>query len=469
MSPPHHASLPGAPSPWLPVGLRGRIAISFGLLSVVIVGVLAAATWSLTSQYLYARREAGAADQARSDATLVRDRLQRSSPDLPALLQGLTGRPGTGVAVRRGATWTTLGDVPATDALPAEIVRPTRVTVVTVDVAGPSTDSALATAVPLGDGDVLVEIDPLHELPDTVRFLGALLAGATAAAGLLGLGLGWWAGGRALRPVRELSGAAARIATGDLAHRLPEHRDPDLDPLAATVNRTVADLEERVRRDARFAGDVSHELRSPLTTMTAAIGILRHRRTEMPPAAAEAVEMLDVDLRRFSGLVTDLLEISRQYEEPDARDLEIVDLAELTRAVVQEHWSDVPVEVADPPAVLGDRRRLRQVLLNLGHNADRHGEGLVRIGVVADRAGARWEVDDDGPGIPEERRATVFERFARGEGVRDGERTEGSGLGLAVVAGHVRRHGGTVTIDDRATGGTRVTVWLPAAPDRGEG
>lgn len=451
---------------WPPIGLRGRVAISFGLLSLLIVGVLAAATWWLTSEYLYSRREAGAVAQVRSDAVLVGDRLRRSAPDLPALLQGLTGRPGTGVAVRRDDGWTAAGDLPPPADLPPELVRPSHVTVRTIETRGPGAETALAVAAPLPDGDVLVEFDPLDELPATVGFLTLLLAGATATAGGLGLGLGWWAGGRALRPVRELSSVAVRIAAGDLGERLPERRDPDLGPLASTVNRTVADLEERVRRDAAFAGDVSHELRSPLTTMTAAVGILRHRRGEMPAAAAEAVDMLDVDLRRFVGLVTDLLEISRQHEKPDERDLEVVDLAELTRALADEHWPEVPIEVDDPPSVLGDRRRLRHVLLNLGQNADRHGDGLLRIGVAADAAGARWEVDDAGPGVPEHRRTRVFERFDRGGGAHDRGDAEGSGLGLAVVAGHVRRHGGSVTLGDRPGGGTRVTVRLPAVlPD----
>lgn len=441
-------------------GLRRRVAVSFGLLSLFIVGVLASATWLLTSDYLVDRRQATASDQVRRDAVLVGDRLARAAPDLPTLLSGIAGKAGSGVAVRRGEAWTVAGRVPDLAGLPPEVVAPPGGVAVRelASVDGP----VLAVATPVAGADVLVEFDPLTELDATVHFLGLLLVAATLVAGALGLGLGWWTGGRALRPVRELATAAGRVASGDLAARLPEQHDADLAPLATTFNRTADDLEHRVRRDSRFAGDVSHELRSPLTTLVAAAGILRHRRDEMPGAAREAVEMLDLELHRFSDLVGDLLEISRQSEETDPRDLEIVDLGELTTAVAREHWRGCATEfTGDDLRVLGDRRRLRQVLLNLGHNAERHGGGLVRIGLSRGPEGVRWEVDDAGPGVPPGLRGRVFDRFDRGGGAGDRRDAAGSGLGLAVVAGHVRRHDGRITIDDRPGGGARVVVVLP--------
>ena len=87
---------------------------------------------------------------------------------------------------------------------------------------------------------------------------------------------------------RKRAPTAARVARGDLAARLPEQRDSDLAPLAATFNRTAADLEERVARDARFAADVSHELRSPLTTMINAAAVLNRRRAEFSDTAQHA-------------------------------------------------------------------------------------------------------------------------------------------------------------------------------------
>ena len=138
-------------------------------------------------------------------------------------------------------------------------------------------------------GTVFIELFPLVELERIQRFLVLVLVAGAVVSGLLGVGLGWWTSKRALRPLTELTSSAARFAAGDLQVRLPDQGDPDLDPLASTFNATVEALERRVRLDARFAGDISHELRSPLTTMVNAIEVLRHRQSAMPPAANQAV------------------------------------------------------------------------------------------------------------------------------------------------------------------------------------
>jgi two-component system, OmpR family, sensor histidine kinase MtrB len=124
----------------------------------------------------------------------------------------------------------------------------------------------------------------------------------------------------------------------------------------------------------------------------------------------------------------------------------------------------VPAVESDgrPVVVRGDRRRLDRVVANLVDNAERYGGGAVRVGVCWAGGRARLEVDDRGPGVPELLREQVFERFARG--TRAGQRgaDPGTGLGLALVARHVRRHGGTVWVDDRPGGGARFVVELPA-------
>jgi two-component system sensor histidine kinase MtrB len=443
--------------------LRWRVAIAFAAVSLAITGLLAAATWHLASSYLLAKREQGATSQAAVDARLVQDALRDPAREgSEDLLQGLAGGRDITVAVRRDDAWTTSGRELDVDALPQDLLalagsgNAARQRIVAGGI------PVLAVAVPLHDA-VYVELVPLSELDASLRFLSAVLVAGVGVSGLLGLALGGWAGKRALRPLTELRDAAARMAAGDLEARLPEQDDADLAPLAATFNRTAEDLQRRVRRDARFASDVSHELRSPLTTLVNAVAVLRRRREELPPTARQAVDLLDADVHRFGKMVTDLLEISRE-EQIDERDLEVCDVVDIvTHAVGARRGIAVEVE-GTPPKVLVDRRRLDRVVGNLLDNADHHAGGAVRVGVSACADGVRIEVDDAGPGIPKGLREEVFERFSRGAnaGRRDGG--GGSGLGLALVARHVRAHQGRIHIDDSPAGGARIVVDIPRGP-----
>ncbi|MFC5949055.1 ATP-binding protein [Pseudonocardia lutea] len=440
--------------------LRWRVAVAFAVVSLAITGLLAAVTWHLASGFLVAKREEGATTQAAVDARLVQDALrypsQYGSGDL---LTGLAGGGDGTVAVRRHGTWTASGRPVDLDALPAELLA----------LAGSGTPArqrilaggipVLAVALPLPDG-VYVELAALTELDATLRFLSGVLVAGVGVSGLLGLALGGWAGRRALRPLAELRDAAARVAAGDLDARLPQQVDADLAPLAATFNRTAEDLQRRVRRDARFAADVSHELRSPLTTLVNAVAVLRRRREELPPTARQAVDLLDADVHRFRAMVTDLLEISRD-ERLDPRDLEVCDVVDIVTHAVGSR-AGVAVEVhGTPPKIVVDRRRLDRVVGNLLDNADHHAGGAVRVGVSAAGDGVRIEVDDAGPGIPPDLREEVFERFARGAGAGRRDDHGGAGLGLALVARHVHAHQGRIRVEDSPSGGARVVVEIP--------
>ena len=122
---------------------------------------------------------------------------------------------------------------------------------------------------------------------------------APLAAGLLGL----WASRLVLRPVGDVSAAAARIAAGDLGARLEPSPDPDLGGCRESFNSMVDELTERMERDERFAGDVSHELRSPLTTLSTAASVLDRRAEEMSPRTQRAAELVVEEIERFQELV----------------------------------------------------------------------------------------------------------------------------------------------------------------------
>ncbi|WP_338019453.1 sensor histidine kinase [Saccharothrix deserti] len=221
-------------------------------------------------------------------------------------------------------------------------------------------------------------------------------------------------------------------------------------------------------KDARFAGDVSHELRSPLTTMVNAAEVLNRRRAEVPGTAGKALELLTSEVDRFARMVVDLLEISRDQQVDDAPP-EPIDLVALVRNVVSARpGPSVPVEAAASPQVLGDRRRLDRVVSNLLDNAERHAGGAARVAVLA-RTGsageglARLEVDDAGPGVPADLRDRIFDRFDRGARAGSRGADTGSGLGLALVAQHVQRHRGAAWVEERPGGGARFVVEIPEA------
>jgi two-component system, OmpR family, sensor histidine kinase MtrB len=452
------------------VPVRHRVVAAFALGSVAVSAVVAVATWNLTTGYMLQQREQSVSRQTLVNARLLDTRLTSGSSDLGALLTGLASSPGAAIFVRQPDGWiaggTATDNIDVADMPPALIAAADRGDIARqrLRVGGAP---LVVVAMQLPDSRATyVEVFPLRDLDRIFRFVSLMLLGGVLASGLLGGSIGWWASRRVLRPLTELTAAAARIAHGDLSTRLPERDDKDLGPIAAAFNETAGDLQERVARDARFASDVSHELRSPVTTMAAAMEVLVRRRDEASPAARHAIDLLDADLRRFRRLVGDLLEISRVDQGAFRLSAERLDLAELARYVVARSSTGdraVPVEAPRPVPVLGDRRRLEQVVSNLVDNAEGHGRGLVRVAVCqADRV-ARLEVDDAGPGVPVEDRERIFERFAR---VSDRDRRiedTGSGLGLALVAQHVRLHSGRVWVTDRPGGGARFVVELGAS------
>lgn len=449
------------------LSLRWRVAIAFGLGSLLVAGMFALATWNLARGYMLDQRLQSATQQAEVNVRLVDETLRTGATGLDELLTGLTTGPNSTIILLRQSGQLTSGRPVDLGQLPAAFVNTAREGVAVRQRVRVSDYPVLAVGLPVaGAGGTYIELFPLIELDRTFRFLSSLLAGGTFASGVLGGALGLWASRRALRPLRALTDAASRVAAGDLTARLPEQADADLAPLARTFNDTTAALEHRVQRDARFAGDVSHELRSPLTTMTSAAEVLVRRRDDLPERARQALDLLILEVHRFRSVVIDLLEITRADQQSDDEAGEILDLAGLVANVAAFQERPVPpVEAPSEPALVQvDRRRMDRVVGNLLDNAERYGGGVVRVGVQVDGGRVRLEVDDAGPGVPEHLREQIFERFTRGE--RAGQRgtDTGSGLGLAIVAEHVRRLGGRVWVSDRPGGGARFVVELPMAP-----
>ncbi|MDQ3312871.1 MAG: HAMP domain-containing histidine kinase, partial [Actinomycetota bacterium] len=281
----------------------------------------------------------------------------------------------------------------------------------------------------------------------------------------LGVGLGLFASRRAVRPLGAAAQAATAIASGRLDTRLEPTDDPDLTVLSNAFNEMAATLQRRLEQDARFASDVSHELRSPLMTLSASVEVMDSRRDEMPERAQTALDLLKSDVVRFQSLVEDLLEISRYDAGAVRLHLEPLLAAEFVRnAVAVSSIPETPVQVspqAEHIVIEADRRRLARVVANLIDNARAYGGGSPTVSIAEARAAdeiseaaevshVQIVVEDSGPGIAADERKRIFDRFSRGAaaaGRRGG--TEGAGLGLSLVAEHVRMHGGRVWAEDR--------------------
>lgn len=311
------------------------------------------------------------------------------------------------------------------------------------------------------------------------KYVEAMVSGierATLVALCLAVVLALLAASGVLRPVRALRRATRRMAAGHLDVRLDVTGSDELADLSQSFNETAAELERTVRelrrleaRGRRFVADVSHELRTPLAVMSAVTDVLD---LEGEGETGEALRLISEGTNRLSGLVNDLMEISRFDAGAAELNRDEIDLAESVRRTVASRWRQEQVETRLPaPGELRarvDPRRLDVVTANLIGNALRHGAPPVRLTmeVREDGAGTAWavmEVSDNGPGIAEEAIPHIFERFYKASTSR--ARSESSGLGLAITAENVRLHGGRIRVANLPRGGALFTVELPLHRD----
>ena len=470
------------------LGLRRRILLIFTLGSLTLSAFLAITTYGLTRSNVVQQRDRTSVDTARGHAVTVQTNLRGNPPTAQTALDALEGLGVQSGLIWYRDQWSGGGGRYQSQALPDELVSrviddgiPARMI---VDVAD---EPHIAVGWPVGNGIAFFEFFSLDEVNSTLRSIRLSLLFAGVFTTGLGVLLGVFAARRAVRPVGAAATAAKAIAGGRLDTRLEPTDDPDLSLLATSFNDMAAALQLRIERDARFASDVSHELRSPLMTLSASVEVMEARREEMPERAQAALDLLKSDVIRFQGLVEDLLEISRFDAGAIRLHLEELLAVEFVRqAVAVSSVPTTPIDVgegAELALIRGDRRRLARVVANLIDNARLHGGGepevSIRIvpsavdvdapdgdepgpGTPFDRI--RIAVEDRGPGVPPDERELVFERFARGGGAGRRSGSDGAGLGLALVDEHVRMHGGRVWVDDRLDGepGARFVIELPA-------
>ncbi|MGW0819915.1 ATP-binding protein [Streptomyces sp. NPDC002845] len=281
-----------------------------------------------------------------------------------------------------------------------------------------------------------------------------------------------------LKPVHRLGVAARRLGEGKLDTRLRVSGTDELADLSRTFNHAAQELEKKVadmsgREEAsrRFVADMSHELRTPLTAITAVTEVLEEELDAetggLDPMIEPAVRLVVSETRRLNDLVENLMEVTR-FDAGTARlVLDDVDIADqITACIDARAWLDA-VDLDAERGIMArlDPRRLDVILANLIGNALKHGGSPVRVAVRedgekgADDADLLIEVQDHGPGIPEDVLPHVFDRFYKASASRP--RSEGSGLGLSIALENAHIHGGEITAANSPKGGAVFTLRLP--------
>jgi signal transduction histidine kinase len=478
------------------LGLRARVTVTFAIGAFILSALLAGITYFAARQAFVNERQSASQHQAFVNASFVQNALRAKGTPPVQPLESVDALSGSRSVLYRADTqqWFNTTLSVSQSAIPVAmrrlVISGTPATQV-FDLGG---TPELVVGVPLNAVQAsYFEVFSLDELSRTLRVLALALGAAALVTTLAGAVVGRWASGRVLRPLSGISEAAVAIAGGELGTRVEAGDDADLKALAASFNRMAGNLQGRIEREARFTSDVSHELRSPLTTLSASVGVLETHRGELSPQAQRALSLLEADLSRFRRMVDDLLEISRFDAGSAELSLDDVSPGELVRRAVASTspigedgdrqpvgFTVVVAPEVEPLRLRVDKRRFERIMANLVDNAGLYGDGVSRVVVESGPGSAgsgpnelgagpvasvRIAVEDRGPGVPDHARQHLFERFYRGRASGRRGSSEGTGLGLSLVAEHVHLHGGSVWIEDAPGGGARFVVELPLNPE----
>jgi signal transduction histidine kinase len=321
-----------------------------------------------------------------------------------------------------------------------------------------------ASPVKSGSGvQTLVAAKNLDDVDESVRILTASLTLAIPVVVILLAFLVWWLTGRVLRPVEAIRSEVASIQGSDLHRRVfVPGSDNEIARLARTMNAMLDRVEHAMERQRRFVADASHELRSPLARIRADLEVgIAYPNTQDPDGLHRS---LLADTIGLQELVDDMLFRARSESDSISWASAPVDLDDLVldeaRRLRERGLVRVDTSAISAARVLGDPKQLRRAIGNLTSNAERHATTTVTLELRENAEHSVLVVADDGPGIPLQHHATVFQPFTRLDSARSRD-AGGSGLGLAIVHDIVARHRGTIAITSSDGDGARFVVTLP--------
>jgi signal transduction histidine kinase len=308
---------------------------------------------------------------------------------------------------------------------------------------------------------------PLTDVDRALSSLLLVLAVGGASAVLLSVLLGNWIALNALRPIDAVTNTALQITLADdLSRRIPLEvpAGSEVGKLIQAFNETLARLEKLFSAQSRFLADVSHELRTPLTSIRGNVDLIRRMGPD-----AESLDAVQSEVDRMIRLVGDLLLLSRAEAgnlplSKDPVEIDTLLLEVLQQAVVLAQGKvEIRIGNLEQTVVIGDRDRLKQLLLNLVVNALQYtqagGRVVLSLRVVEDCV--HITISDNGPGIPPEELPHIFDRFYRVEKSRSRSALGGSGLGLSIAQWIAQSHDGRIEVASEPGKGTTFSVWLP--------
>ncbi len=448
------------------VRLRTRVSLFFSFVTLAASLALTLVTYTVSRAYLLDQRRAVALAQAYANASAARDELRNPNGDLGVFITSVVNEDDEFAMLRVDGL--TQPFPQKLEFPPSAFPEQLRVRVIEGSTGTQqftyNKTPYLGVGVTIRDSNAYYfEAFSLKKTDQALRDVGTALLIGSGVTTLLAAAFGFWTSRRLLKPVSRVAAAASGIASGGYDTRLAPESDPELNKLAQSFNEMADAVQTRIERDVRFASDVSHELRSPITALSAAVEVLDGRRGDLPQRTQQALDVVVDQVRRFDHMVMDLLELSRIDAGVTDLHREELRLDDVVPRIAQRYgFADVPIEVHKGAIrnIWVDKLRLERIVSNLLDNARQHGGGPTRISIEPDkRSGLLLAVEDSGPGVARGERQRIFERFARGTAARH---RVGTGLGLALVAEHAQAHGGEAWVEDRSGGGARFVVRFPA-------
>jgi len=452
---------------------RTRLAIAGASAAVLLLGfavfsvgwsafVVRERTSELSRQLVAISAAEAIADDSASSS--IRDQLLRVEARLMGAALFVTDPAGS--VLRTSEAETTVRSIDL-----ARLGEPDSQGVRSATVRGATQAQVLVVVAPVGDGRQLVAVQRLSEI--RAAQTGVLVAGVLGL--LVALVVAWFAGGwlarRLTRPLVELEAGAERIASGEFGAQVNAEGDIEIASLARSFNRMSTRVADAYAAQQAFVADVSHEVRTPLTSISGFAEALVDGTIDDDAGTRRAATVISQEAGRIAELTQALLALSQL----DAGAVEVtrvpVDLTVVADAIsgrfgatADARGISLGVHVPDFPQPLGDPDRLLQCISALVTNAVAHTSGGGNVEVSAWGTGETWRlaVDDNGPGVPAQKRAEVFERFTRLDASRSSE-SGGTGLGLAITKRLVELMDGRVWVEDGPLGGARFVIELPLA------
>lgn len=452
------------------ISVRTRIAVAVALLTAMAMAGAGLTVYAMGSAALSARAANDAAAEQADFATYL-----QNAPGLtvPEVLEGFLSSKIPGASELMVGFWD--GQTQLRSASPRGQLAHEPVFIEAV------TDRILqggAVAIDSSFGRVHLDIQPVADAERQGAFVVAhfkaddraslqrtmrtFVAGASAAL-LAVVMLAWWQAGRLLQPVRVLRETAQAIEESGLSMRIPVTGNDDITDLTRTLNAMLDRLEKAFTAQRSFLDDAGHELRTPLTIVRGHLEVID---LDDPEDIAQTHALVLDEVDRMSRLVDDLLTLAKA-DRPDFVVPTLVDgrplletVGQKVRALGDREWVVEAPAGRAPALVWVDEQRITQALLQLAQNAVKHTDpgDRIELGLRVTPLKAIWWVSDVGPGVPDDLKATVFERFSRGTHTPG---DEGFGLGLSIVAAIVAAHGGSVSVLDVVPHGARFVMEIP--------